>query len=904
MRRWCGVAKRPLLRRKAVERLSPRSLVAPEECLIFERELLEGAKQFFRTRDVSLLRLSHSFYPFTVFALQACALSPSSAEIMWPLLLLALHTTDTSMHSVETCLFGGTSVMRCHCMRLALDLFKTSLLSSSSPCCTEDFACMRLVVSILDSPLSTIKVNTDGYDLTVVAELNNFKHPIPCHILQLILSKTATPSLLSRIVSRELEKYDREGVGEEFFSACLNGLLANDCFFSLFHFHEMDTILTSIMDKIGPSFDYLSIRWTPILNKVSRIYMRQCQGEALSRLHFKLLRAIPALETKLPLSYLVRCIGSLVDVGMIREDASDVWLTITGMASISIRLYGSVWSSLHSIWILLLKAALTLTPHCLDYARLIEAYHVCASLGHPIVLDKAAFSQVVRFLINTIRFLSLTEMSTAVCNFYRFLREHPSISFLWVTDSLLGVLSEIWRFYGEDASPVVQRFIKDLQEDYFPSLRLSGVRLEDNPAIRRLLEDFNVVKKSDFWWRCGCGTELPASAKRCLTCLRRHNVSWTCVTCGAEHASTGVDSVCACGSENPRTSEANRSGVRLCRDCSDVLTLLGDCAKCENAARQQKAKRQCSFCGNLYSQRDVCCPVCYAANEDKKPMLWRCDSCEEYNQWTWSKCQRCLGRRRVGCIVTPMEPWVCGCGRRNHSCRTGCETCSRDHSVGAYRCDLCGGISTQHKTLYFSLHSTPLRCIACQNCSNIHPRDRNVVRSPFLQRHCHRCGSKYTFANLPFKGHCTFCHAFLCYNELCPFVCNNCKFSSPQIGFHCSSCQAPRADIMNDDVFVWRCHREVVDSMTSSDTHVCGQWNYSWSNCCTSCGEARAQSKHECRARFLPWVCSHCRHQNLPTDVLLCPRCDSGLQDAPSCSICGLPHLSVNCASNIIVRRS
>ncbi|PBJ81148.1 hypothetical protein BCY84_00556 [Trypanosoma cruzi cruzi] len=888
MRRWPSIAKRILPRRKMRTDLSSMSSIAFEECFLLQHELSSGPNLFFLGGDGSFLAPSNCYYPLIVATLHQSKYSSDTVEFLWPLLLLALHTTDVSLSLSEAHLFSGTSVMGYHCVRIVVDRLKRL---SSTMSFHEDFTCIRLVMSLVASPLCL--------DDSFLVEIRNFHRPIPGYILRLILSLSVTPSILDYIMDCELRKYSGKGIGPGPFVECLSGLLCNDHFFSSVHFQEMHAIAMNIVNNIGPSFDFLSIQWTPLLSKLSRVYMRQYEGESLAILHFKLLEMVPALETKMPLAYLVRVLGSLVDVCAEREDTRSLWRTIIDVASLAVRLHGNSQGGLQSIWKPFFKAAVTSKPTYLNYERVLEAYHVCAFQGNPLTLDRAAFSQVVRFLVGSINHLSLEETSASMRNFYCFLKEHPSVNFLWVLDSLLSLLSEIWKIHGEIASVIVQEFIKALQDDYFPSMRLSGVQLCDNPQIRPLLEKFCVVNKTEFWWECGCGTQIPASAKKCLMCLRKRNAAWTCVTCGAEYRGTDVEKSCMCGSENPRRLKAASMGLELCMNCGDVVLSSSGCIKCGYTYCEEIATRECSFCGKSYSQRAVCCPLCYAANEDKKPLLWRCDECEEYNHWTWSKCQRCPGRRRVGCIVTPLEPWVCGCRRRNHPCITGCETCSRA-IYGAYTCNFCKSVSSKHSVFYLTLQSIKIRVIACQHCGHIHPRDQNVLCSPYLQRQCHQCGKKYLRSNLPLDSHCEFCNAFLRYNELNPFKCNSCEFKSLQTGFHCVSCLTPRSDLQFDDVYVWKCSQEILSQTALVSSHVCGHWNYSWLSKCRFCGGGRAQSVYENRVRCSSWVCSECLHQNLPTDVFFCSRCNTGLQLIENCFICGIPHLNLTCAPNIL----
>ncbi|EAN78611.1 uncharacterized protein TEOVI_000722600 [Trypanosoma equiperdum] len=877
--------------------LPSSSVFQMEERLVFEREISGGISDYFANGGVCITGLSHSFYPFTAIALWAGGAPHSPDDVRLPLLLLALKTDGAFMTAHEANLFGGTSVAGCRYAQLTLRCFGASCPAVRPH---RDTRCIQLVVSFLNAAWASTNDDGGKQFATISSELEEFRGPVPLHIVQLLLSVPAIPTLLECVVRRELERCSSdEGISKGLFCACVEGLLSSDNFFTSHHFDEMDAILRCIIGKIGDSFDYLSVRWTPILNKLSRIYMRQWRGEALMSLHDELLAKIPALETKLPLSYLLRCVGSLVDAGATGEaddggDDARIWRKIVAVTTLAVRLYGSCQSNLQSVWVIFFKGAITLKPQSMVYIRVVEAYHVCASLGHPVIVDKSAFSQVVRLLVSVVGVRSLKETATAVSEFYRFLKEHPSINFLWVIDSLIPIMSEIWKAHGELGCSIVQNITANLQADYFPSRCLSGIRLGDNPMVRRLLEDFKVMERSQFWWRCGCGTQLPSCAQRCLTCLRQGNISWTCGVCGARHSGRVVETVCNCGSPHPRMREAELMDVGVCEGCGEILPPTGECGKCGEIDREKQATRECPSCGCLYSKQALCCPTCYAANEAKSSLLWHCDACGEFNHSAWSKCQHCPGKRKVGCIVTPLQPWVCGCGGRNHPCRTSCESCSLLHR-GAYTCACCSIVSTCQKAIEVPLHNSKLRLIVCERCGNVHPRDCNVLCSPFLPRHCHRCGVGYTRESMLSEECCNVCHTRLCYDELRPFCCSHCGQKPAQIGFQCTSCRAPREDVAAADVYVWRCLRETTPATAVTGTHVCGQWNYSWSDHCISCREARARSQYECRARFLPWVCASCGSDNLPTDVLLCPNCENGLQMAPECSVCGLPHLSLDC---------
>ncbi|RNF07442.1 hypothetical protein TraAM80_03418 [Trypanosoma rangeli] len=116
--------------------------------------------------------------------------------------------------------------------------------------------------------------------------------------------------------------------------------------------------------------------------------------------------------------------------------------------------------------------------------------------------------------------------------------------------------------------------------------------------------------------------------------------------------------------------------------------------------------------------------------------------------------------------------------------------------------------------------------MTCQHCGHIHPRDHNALCSPYLQRQCRGCGKSYIRPNLPVDNHREFCHATISYNELIPFKCHSCKSSVLQTGFHGASCLNSRSDAPIDDVYVWKCNREVPGLKGSVNAQGCGHWNY------------------------------------------------------------------------------
>ncbi|KAG8347047.1 hypothetical protein ERJ75_000928800 [Trypanosoma vivax] len=897
MRRWICVAKKTLRPRTAVLDIELAATRLPEEHLVMEKEFPCHSPRFSYSGDTLVAELTHHrSLPFAVLALQAGGVTEARLDIMWFSLLLAMRTGDAFLREEEARLFSGTSIAGSRCAFRAVSTLSKQLKLQSST--NAEMAIAHLVILLLrHTVFLPTDTGSEGIDVAFLeSEIGALKHPLPFCLLQLLLAAPVAPSLLAHLVHHELKKCCGT-ISWGLFCACMNGLLANDCFYSTLHFNEMHAIMLEIIEHIHPTFDFISVRWTPILNKLSRIYMRQYQGEALYTLHRELLCRIPPLETKVPLTYLLHCMGSLVDAGVAKVDGSDTWEKIVALGNLTIRLYGSAHENTHTIWTVLFKGAVTLEPQCVQYHRVIEAYQLFASLGYPITLERGAFSQIVRMLINTVNRLTLEETTAAIHRFYAFLQTHPSVHFTWVVDSLLPIMTSLWESNGTAASLLVQELMQQIKDDYFPSRQVTGIRLEDNATLRHLLESFGVVCKADFFWRCGCGAELPSSAQHCSNCLRKGHGSWTCPVCGAKREGASVSNKCDCGAQHPRILHAECAAIKLCASCGGTLDANSECGKCKMMSLEKELMRMCSFCGNSYSHRCMCCPTCYQGNEEKKPLLWRCDACMEYNHGTWSKCQRCPGKRKVGSVVTPMKAWVCGCGKRNNPCRTSCEGCSASQR-GTYTCDECKKSSSMRSLLDLSAGATCLRVIACENCGTIHPRDRNVLYSPYLSRRCHACGRAYTRTDARAEAHCKFCLTAFRYNELEPFRCESCCANEMQVGFQCASCGAPRPGIACQDVFVWRCLREATHiTQAGTEPATCGMWNYSWSDHCLRCGEGRAHSDYECRARFLPWVCTLCEHSNLPTDVLLCPKCDEGLQLPSPCPICGFRHIALDCSA-------
>ncbi|CCW62008.1 unnamed protein product [Phytomonas sp. EM1] len=822
-----------------------------------ERELSELTSLSFQLSNSEWNSTDSSLQPFRALKLNV-AKDPSllSVSSLHALMFSTLyHKFDSSLTRREAVLIGGLSVAGNRCVRLVLSLFGNPNVVCLDPlhsldteyCASNHSNGAQLKIAALLINSTTASRQHDKQSLMNVLDEVGI---LPTHVLAALLSIPASPELLGLLVDHTVMANGGH-LSASLFSLLLGSLLSNDNFFSAKYFDAMNTVVRNhILPRIGEShayFDYVSIRWTPLMNKWARVYAKKVKGRELYECYTILLKKAPAVETKLPPSFYVRLIGLIMDCGVDKgatgfPSSQDCWKRLRDVAVQAIRLFGGNPKDLHAVWMVLLKAALTLEPLSDDWQRTLEAYHICAQSGHLVKVDRGAFLQVIRLVGAVIARQPLDAVETTVSKFVEFLQEQRNASFLWILDGVGALLSDLWNAHGEDARPHAV-LLQDTLQQLLKDRNVAGVTLENNPTIKRMLEKFSVGEATPFWWQCGCGAELPASSKRCVSCLRSstNKISWTCAECGERHYSPCHCQKCKCGVVNPRQNKAAKNGYTLCNNCGEALPQGNtSCPRCKRHnvdTSRQVACRRCNFC---HGANDLYCPSCFIVHDERPLQLWHCAACHEYNYSTWSTCQGCRATRKAHCIRVRFLPWLCGCGSQNHPCRLACGTCSScAPSVGgkkstpgaplspSYTCVTCQkkcSITNITRDMIPSGDSS-LQIHMCEHCKAVHPRDRVVISASSLPRHCMVCSSVVDRHLISVNGEFSHCGTLQRLNENIPFRCLHCDGTTHlSVGFHCTNCGWPRPEVEEAELayYVWQCLKE-----HSSDSVCCGAWNYS-----------------------------------------------------------------------------
>lgn len=707
------------------------------------------------------------------------------------------------------------------------------------------------------------------------------------------------------------------------FQKAAHALLKNDNFFCERSFNGMhrllmDVVLPAIGDSSG-AFDVLAVRWTPLMNKWSRVYAKSTKGFLLYDCFCALRRVAPAAETKMPPSFYVRLLGALLDASVLgsTEDGLAGWEKMTTVAADALRLFGRNAADLRAVWILLLKAALTLPPRRADYQRLLQAYHLCAQCGHPAPLDRQGFLQVTRLVSEAICATSThaDAVEGVIHDFCSFLHEQDHASFLWMLDGVGTMLTDLWDTHGAAVVSAAQELLTTL-EQLLRDRRVAGVDIHANPVIARALEHFQLGGPILFWWTCGCGAELPCTSKRCTSCLRSTGASWKCAACAAmQKAPCGVQA-CACGQPNPRLAAATRTGHAVCERCGEIKDAEGICVRCAEQQSAQSRHVECAQCHETYAFNALHCPRCFAANPNKPPLyLWHCASCDDFNYSIWSTCRTCKTPRKAGAFFLPFVPWKCGCGALSHPGRLVCSSCGTGARHHTFTCAGCYAHVPMRslRRVVITVDGKTIPVHLCPHCQTPHPRSDLLLYSPLLTRHCMFCAKPVHHTSVAPHGAFHHCGVVQGVNENYVFRCTHCAGEQEgpklQTGYHCRHCLFPRPEVealmgatagevwsppsaveaASPVTAVWRCLHE------TEEGELCGQWNYGWSAHCVACGTGRPDSTFECRARAQLWRCATCGNVNRPIDVLFCPHCKSGLQPVQPCVTCGMPHLSYVC---------
>ncbi|CAD2220574.1 hypothetical protein, conserved [Angomonas deanei] len=682
-------------------------------------------------------------------------------------------------------------------------------------------------------------------------------------------------------------------VSTPLFCTLVNGMFTNDMFFRKATFVSMHHTLLGIVSHFTNPLWNQEVpngQWNAMMRQWSRVYSKLGEGTRLYQSFHHLRTTISGVEDCLPAVFYVNLVGSLMDCNDHSDASGDAWRSITEVSKIGVSLYGHDSRERRTMWVVLLKAALTIYPPSEAASRLLECYQIYAEAGLPLEPEKKSFLQITRYMSESItRSTDIGGVQKLIEQYTEFLGKQEWVSFLWILDAVGVMMGDLWNSFGADGSTSAAHLIESVRQ-LLSSRHVSGVDLQTNPRIAKYMELYSIGDENAFWWECGCGLTLPSLAVRCVNCLRKEKASWTCVSCGANHVPPCYHQACdACGEANPRRIAAEKVSLQLCAVCGSAHAAGEACTRCGDVAKAKGLSVCCESCQTPLQGDHLYCPNCFTAVNPALCFLWHCDSCQRLNISRRSACHQCGNKRRTQCIVLPFSAWKCGCGASRSPFTRSCSQCS--DGPHTYTCPCCLRVSGT--TSVFFLEEYKLSVFMCTHCARPHPLDSLILGSPILARHCVQCGRR--ILHLSERQENLFhCGVHQPINEHVPFFCSSCHHGSAQTGYHCKDCLSPREELLSsEDTFVWRCVQEGSDSDS-----VCGSWNYSWQNQCRACKRGRIYTKFECRAKLSTWRCTQCAHKNNPLHVLNCEACGA-FRRATVCEVCGIQHLTVDCITAV-----
>ena len=677
--------------------------------------------------------------------------------------------------------------------------------------------------------------------------------------------------------------FEGDGItGAHLSDMCLR-LLANDHFFRPISFTAMHNALLQVVCRAGLAAEAFG---ESTLNKCSRVYSKMNKGSEFAQLHDEFVASAPRLVAKLPLAYITRLIGSLLDEAMRGRNEPPCFVTVCRILRPFLLARGGDEADRSQTWVIAMKVALTSPPVERAASRLLELYVLFGECDASIEVTKPAFVQATRLVCESLVGSSF-EATGLVALYTQFLANVRGASFHWILDGLVHIVEALWKSSANDRRQAAEQIVTDVAR-LLRTMKVSGVLFERIAPLREVLVHFGIEDAPWFWWQCGCGAKNPCESVSCSSCVRNH-AKWQCTDCRAPvRIQTKVTDDCPnCGAANPRVTAASDCRCIVCDRCGAVGREGQDCQCLERATKTNV----CS-CGTDVGQRSQYCPNCYAVSGLSTLFVWQCKKCLKLNNSSSSRCNSCSGEgeaRSSTCITSAFEPWTCGCGKKCHPQSRACVQCTAQCGISSYSCPACLKLIPSSNTSRLHITATcDVDCGTCKACRTVHPRDFLMLSTSDINRSCGYCGGGRWQ-----DGVCLSCcaPADKMPDPRIPFTCSNCQLL--QCGFNCSSCFALRESLPN--AFVWRCDRPVEED-------VCGVWNYSWERSCRGCKQGRIRehrlgklSNTEVRCRYVPWTCSSCSNRHDATTVLLCPTCDDGIQMAPPCELCSMAHLTVEC---------
>ena len=526
-------------------------------------------------------------------------------------------------------------------------------------------------------------------------------------------------------------------------------------------------------------------------------------------------------------------------------------------------------------------------------------------------------------------------LGDSLAEFLAVLTKTPCATFHWglnVMDTLYKALLDSTTLSKPHKKAAAHQIYVWITQEFFPTKKVTGTDPFNVSSIRRFAEMLEIVEPSVFWWKCGCGSSNPSSSDTCSQCMRGNHTRWVCThpKCKTPHVDPGLVSCSKCRLPHPLLQEATALNIQLCSTCvfSPLDPTTRQCQRCVAKAKDtERANQKSGNCTNkkvgsptsfdkyafmcpqckMHHNSQVHCPSCgLKTNPDEDLSMWHCSTCHNYNFSFNKTCSRCYPKktpRSTSALRVKYSTWDCGCGATNPMVRLSCHSCDKrqaaqgsSHMPKGFTCAACSKYSSPNNWSSISVtpeHGAPTKMdvCSCTSCGEYHPREVAVLNSAGLTHPCFSCGSSIVVGS----EECPKCHATQAgFSSLLPFWCESCDMKSiGQIGFECAGCRTVRPELRHA-AYLWKCER------ASPSGGPCEGWNPSWSSSCSKCTQTRVYDpKYEIRARHTGrWTCSSCSSVNEPEEMLMCPHCDEGLQDAEECSECRERHFAYHCPND------
>lgn len=682
----------------------------------------------------------------------------------------------------------------------------------------------------------------------------------------------------------------------------LSGLVKNHSFYSKAAFVDMHHVLMEFFqsfyfERPPRRSDGNTPAMEALLVRVARIYGHGTRGIEFGDLHTVMKTALPWIETAAPFRYWAWLVGVQGDVAQ----SEHLWLK---PLSLRVQILAALWRNVMSAVPLALKAlscaedSASLWAACYKCALVVDVDDKIGRTSEPQQNGGEAAAVVLPWTFE--RLIALHEA---------FIGCGQSSLSNGVTAEL--ALAQIVRAFGAVASGLL-RSRNAASESTAAIIRVAGLlktslhphamallgyfssiscKTEREECVRILTLSLEVPQASTdvttqrsekhFQWKCGCGKLVAGSLLSCSYCQDSSVKTWTCNICLRRQ---GTSTACReCGAAHPVANQLAAAGLASCPSCGVVTTeppsgqIWIICDSCRPASPVEMQKLQCQNCHAALKDAEMTCPQCATLRPDVAGSMWMCPS-GHLNFECDVVCASCTAEGNRNVFIHSDSQrfmyscWECGCGRSNSIRSPECAKCAV--SGLGWTCPCNTGVKGDFAS---NLHVEGLKVKSCPSCGMESPRDQQLLLQ--LDKPCVTCGTLNSILDID----CPSCGDVRCAHS--PYVqwkCSGCDHIGR--GFACERCHELHAELSEfsargERVFLWGCQE-------------CNAWTPSWKRTCCE-GHSRP-SQGELRARYFPWTCPNCAHENGPEQVLMCADCDS-FKNPPLCALCGDAHCAVQC---------